>query len=169
VSPCTDRSRDDRDERLLSVGRIVKPHGLQGEVVVDLTSNRPERLDPGSELEDPSGRIYRVVRSRRHKARYLVTFEGLATIGDAEDRRDTELLAHPVADPDALWVHDLVGSRVEDSDGRVLGVVTEVQANPASDLLVLDGGGLVPLRFVVDTVPGERVVVSVPDGLLELG
>jgi hypothetical protein len=45
--------------------------------------------------------------------------------------------------------------------------VTAVEANPASDLLVLDGGGLVPLCFVVDHVPGSRVVVRVPDGLLD--
>ena len=43
-----------------------------------------------------------------------------------------------------------------------------VEANPASDLLVLDGGALIPLRFVVGTVPGERVTVAVPDGLLDL-
>ena len=50
--------------------------------------------------------------------------------------------------------------------GRSLGHVTAVEANPASDLLVLEGGGLVPLRFVVDHGP-DRVVVDVPDGLLE--
>ncbi len=43
-----------------------------------------------------------------------------------------------------------------------------VEANPASDLLVLDGGGLIPLRFVVGSSPGERVTVDVPDGLLDL-
>jgi 16S rRNA processing protein RimM len=169
MSPSSDRGGDcRRDERLLSVGAIVKPHGLRGEVVVALTSNRPERLDPGSELHDASGQTYCVVQARRHKDRYLVVFEGLETLEDAEARRGTELFAPPLADPDALWVHELVGSRVEDTDGRVLGVVTEVQANPASDLLVLDGGGLIPLRFVIDTSPGERVVVSIPDGLLDL-
>jgi 16S rRNA processing protein RimM len=155
--------------RLLSVGVIVKPHGLGGEVVVDLTSNRPERLDPGAELLDDGGRTYRVMHARRHKNRYLVAFEGVTTIEEAEARRGTELLAAPLADPDVLWIHELVGSRVEDVDGRELGVVREVEANPASDLLVLDSGGLIPLRFVVDTTPGQRVVVSVPAGLLDPG
>jgi 16S rRNA processing protein RimM len=169
MSPSSDRGGvGRRDEQLLSVGAIVKPHGLRGEVVVVLTSNRPERLDPGSELQDASGQTYRVVHSRPHKDRYLVVFEGFETLEAAAARRGTELFAPPLADPDALWVHELVGSRVEDTDGRVLGVVTEVEANPASDLLVLDGGGLIPLRFVVDTSPGERVVVSIPDGLLDL-
>ena len=57
---------------------------------------------------------------------------------------------------------------VEDVTGAELGTVESVQANPASDLLVLDGGGLIPLRFVVDLEPGVRVTVDVPDGLLDL-
>jgi 16S rRNA processing protein RimM len=169
MSPSSERDGDGLgDDRLLSIGAIVKPHGLRGEVVVHLTSNRPERLDPGSELQDAAGRTYRVVHARRHKNGYLVTFDGFTSVEDASACRGTDLLAHPLDDPGALWVHDLVGCRVEDTDGRVLGVVTELQANPASDLLVLDGGGLVPLRFVVESTPGERVVVSVPDGLLDL-
>jgi ribosomal 30S subunit maturation factor RimM len=55
---------------------------------------------------------------------------------------------------------------VVDTDGAVLGTVTAVEANPASDLLVLDGGGLVPLRFLVDEEPG-RLTVEVPPGLLD--
>ena len=71
-------------------------------------------------------------------------------------------------DPDALWVHELIGSVVEDQSGSELGMVESVEANPASDLLVLDSGALIPLRFVVSSVPGERVTVDVPDGLLDL-
>ena len=50
----------------------------------------------------------------------------------------------------------------------MLGTVVSVEANPASDLLVLDGGALIPLRFVVGNEPGVRVTVDVPDGLLDL-
>ncbi len=49
----------------------------------------------------------------------------------------------------------------------MLGIVEAVQANPASDLLVLEDGGLVPLRFVVRSDPGVSVTVDVPDGLLD--
>jgi len=157
----------DQSRGLLSVGVVVRPHGLRGEVVVDLLSNRPERLAPGSTLLDASGRPYRVVAARPHGRRHLVHFEGITTIEEAEACRGTELLAHPLEDPGVLWVHDLVGAQVEDTEGRSLGTVTAVQANPASDLLVLDGGGLVPLRFVVESTPGSRVVVSVPDGLFD--
>ncbi len=86
----------------------------------------------------------------------------------AQELRDTDLYAPPLLDPDALWIHDLIGSVVEDTEGTELGTVVSVEANPASDLLVLEGGTLIPLRFVVGTVPGERVTVDVPDGLLDL-
>ena len=89
-------------------------------------------------------------------------------IDAADGLRGTELYAAPLDDPDALWVHELIGSIVEDTGGTVLGTVVEVEANPASDLLVLDGGGLIPLRFVVASDPGVRVTVDVPDGLLDL-
>jgi hypothetical protein len=57
---------------------------------------------------------------------------------------------------------------VEDTAGTVLGTIEGVEANPASDLLVITGGALVPLRFVVDSEPGVRVTVDVPDGLFDL-
>jgi len=78
------------------------------------------------------------------------------------------LFALPLDDPDALWIHELIGAQVEDVTGRVLGTVDSVEANPASDLLVLDGGALIPLRFVVANEPGLRVTVELPDGLLDL-
>jgi hypothetical protein len=55
-----------------------------------------------------------------------------------------------------------------DTDGAVLGTVESVQANPASDLLVLSSGALVPLRFVVANEPGVRVTIDAPDGLFDL-
>jgi 16S rRNA processing protein RimM len=109
-----------------------------------------------------------VVRSSSHQGRYIVSLEGIRGIDQAEALRDTVLLALPLDDPDALWVHELIGARVVDITGRELGTVEGVQANPASDLLVLDGGALVPLRFVVANQPGEQVTVDVPDGLLDL-
>ena len=153
---------------LLGVGRIVKPHGLRGDVIVSLTTNRSERADVGSILTAEDGRTFEVVRSSAHRGRYIVTFAGVDGIDAAEALRDTPLLAPPIEDPDALWIHDLIGSTVEDASGTDLGKVTGVHANPASDLLVLEGGALVPLRFVTRTEPGVKVVVDLPDGLLDL-
>ena len=60
-----------------------------------------------------------------------------------------------------------MGAELFDTTGRRLGEVVAVEANPASDLLVLDGGALVPLRFVVDPVPGHRLTAEIPEGLVE--
>ncbi|MGH9179670.1 MAG: ribosome maturation factor RimM [Acidimicrobiales bacterium] len=148
------------------MGRVVKPHGLRGEVVVELTTNRTERLAPGTQLFGPEG-VMEVVRASPHQHRWIVAFAGVADRGGADALRGAVLSAEPIEDAAELWVHDLVGSDVVDVGGAALGTVTAVEANPASDLLVLDGGGLVPLRFVVASEPG-RVVVDPPAGLLDL-
>jgi 16S rRNA processing protein RimM len=133
-----------------------------------LTTNRQERVAPGSVLAAADGRELKVVRSSPHRGRFIVAFEGVSGIDQAEAMRGTQLFALPLEDPDALWVHELIGAQVEDTTGRVLGTVEGVEANPASDLLVLDGGALIPLRFVVGNEPGVRVTVEVPDGLFDL-
>ncbi len=70
-------------------------------------------------------------------------------------------------DDDVLWVHELVGREVVLVDGTRVGVVTEMEANPASDLLVLDTGALVPVVFITGTDDG-RVTIDPPDGLFDL-
>ncbi len=150
------------------VGAVVKPHGLRGEVVVALLTDRVERVAPGSELRTSEGRVLAVESSRPHGGRFVVRFVGVGTLEEAEALRGTELLAPPLDVPGVLWVHELVGATVVDLSGAELGTVEAVQANPASDLLVLSTGALVPLRFVVEHRPGERVVVDVPEGLLDL-
>jgi 16S rRNA processing protein RimM len=149
----------------LEVGRVIRPHGLRGEVVVRLVTNRTERLAAGTVLSSSAGEL-EVERASPHQDRWIVSFAGVNDRDGAEALRDVVLRAEAIVDPDELWVHELLGSEVVDVAERRLGVVTAVEANPASDLLVLDGGGLVPLRFVVEHRPG-RVVVDAPDGLVE--
>jgi len=149
------------------VGRIVRPHGLKGEVVVDMVSDRPERMAPGSVLQTAAGAL-EVATARPHQGRWVVAFVGVAGRDAAEALRDVVLRAAPLDDPDVLWVHDLVGAEVVDVDGTSLGRVAAVEANPASDLLVLDRGPLIPLRFVTTAEPG-RLTVELPEGLLDLG
>ena len=152
---------------LLEVGRIGKAHGLKGEVLVRLTSDRTERLAPGASLSTPKGDLV-VVASRPHQDRWIVQFEGISGRTAAESWHGTVLSGEPIDDPGALFVHDLVGCRVIDAEGIDRGAVTAVQANPASDLLVLEGGALVPITFVVGDIDGGTIHVDVPDGLFEL-
>lgn len=152
---------------MLEVGRIVKAHGIRGEVVVDLTSNRPdERLAPGSVLSSDRGDL-KVVSATPHQGRWIVTFAGLPDRNAAESYRGTVLSAEAMeGDDGTLWVHELIGSQVFDLTGRSYGPVEAVEANPASDLLVLSGDRLVPLVFVKSRLPG-RVVIDPPAGLLD--
>jgi 16S rRNA processing protein RimM len=104
------------------------------------------------------------------RQRFIVTFEGVEDRNQAETLRGTVLLGEPLGgdgDDEQLWVHELVGAEVTDRCGKPLGRVTAVEANPASDLLVLEAGGLVPMVFVVEVAPG-RVVIDPPEGLLDL-
>jgi 16S rRNA processing protein RimM len=153
---------------LLEVARIVKPHGIRGEVIVALLTDRAERVEAGVVLVGAADhRQFEIVTSRPHQGRYIVTFAGVADRTDAESLRGTLLLAEPLDDPDALWVHDLVGAELVDAAGVSHGTVESVQENPAADLLVLTDGRLVPVNFVVSHEPG-RVVVDAPEGLFDL-
>lgn len=152
----------------LEVGRIHKAHGLKGDVSVSLTTDRLERVQPGSRLF-VDGVEHEVVRSTSQPPdRWIVGFAGVADRTAAEALRGAVLTAPPLdAEEDEMWVHELVGATVALTDGTAVGVVVAVQDNPAHDLLVLDTGDLVPVVFVVDGsgLP-ERVVIDPPEGLL---
>ena len=152
----------------LELGRIGRPHGIKGEVVVTLHTDRPERTTPGAVLR-AGDRTLIVASARPHQGRWLVRFEGITDRDAAEELRGATSLGEPLDDPGEgrIWVHDLVGDEVRDVRGNALGRVTGVEANPAHDLLVLDDGTLVPYVFVVDQQPGV-LVVDLPDGLLDV-
>lgn len=175
------------DPPWLEVGRVVRAHGLRGAVVVDMLSNRPERTGRGARLvvapagweggggDELRGAGMEVTvdrarplpgTSRGPWARWLVELDTVTQRAHAESLCGRSLWAAAIDDPEVLWVHELVGATVLDLAGSTLGTVTAVLANPASDLLELDRGALVPLRFVVEHAAG-RVVVDVPPGLVD--
>lgn len=151
---------------LLEVGRVAKAHGLRGEVIVSLGTDRTERLDPGTVLSSDAGDLT-VVSSQPHQHRYIVQFEGVYSREAADALHGVVLRAEPLDDPDALFVHELIGMRVLDTAGAQLGVVESIEQNPASNLLVLESGGLIPLRFLVER-RGDSLIVQIPEGLLDL-
>jgi len=155
----------------LVVGRVGRAHGLRGEVAVTFSSNRPERSAPGAVLFAGARELV-VTASRPHQGRMLLRFAGIDDRTSAEALLGVELTAAPLVDDEVLddrevWVHEVVGAEVHDRAGTVMGTVTAVEANPAHDLLVLDGGALVPMVFVVEQRDGV-VVIDPPDGLFDL-
>jgi 16S rRNA processing protein RimM len=155
------------DQRpLLEVGRIVKAHGLKGQVLVDLWTDRVERLHVGTELESDRGPLV-VEGAIAHQDRFIVTFDRIVTRDDAEAWRGVVLRAPRVEDDGVIWIDELFDAELYDETGTRRGRVIEIEANPASDIMVLDTGALVPLTFVTRVEPNVRVDVAVPEGLFE--
>ena len=155
------------DERpTLEVGRIIKAHGLKGQVLVDLWTDREERLDAGNELQTDRGPLI-VKAAAAHQERYIVSFDRIITREDAEAWRGVVLSAERIHDDDVIWIDDLFRAKVYDANGECRGIVVDVEANPASDILVLDTGALVPLTFVTSVDANERIDIDAPEGLFE--
>jgi 16S rRNA processing protein RimM len=167
---------------MVVVGRVVRPHGRRGEVVVEAeTDFAAERFSPGETLHWRRGddvEPARVSSSRPYDARWVIGFEGSGSIDEAEALRGLELRipagALRTLQPGAYYTHDLVGCRVETAAGQTVGDVTGVQFGSGAPLLVVGGAGgdvLVPMAEAICRtidVAARRIVIDPPAGLLEL-
>ncbi len=168
---------------MVTVGRIIRPHGRRGEVVVESeTDFASERFAPGAVLcwmRSPAEvQPVRIASSRPYDARWVVGLEGVGSIDEAEAVRGLELRIpadelRPLG-PDTYYVHDLVGCRVDTTAGSPVGAVTEVRFGSGAPLLVVEGPAgevLVPMvGHICSTVDLARrvVVIDPPPGLLEV-
>jgi len=157
---------------VLEVGRIGRAHGVRGAVHITLGTDRVERVEAGAQLFD--GDTWLTIESSRpvpgNAGRFdtwIVQFAGISDRNAAEALTGRTLSAEPIEDDEALWVHELIGSRVVDADGVDRGACVAVIDNPAHDILELDSGHLVPVVFVVEHADGV-IRVAVPDGLFDL-
>jgi 16S rRNA processing protein RimM len=167
----------------LVVGRVLRPHGVRGELGVEALSDAPDRFSPGAELGagDPDGdgplRTVTVTAARLHLGRLLLRLDGVEDRDAAEQLRGALLsipmeAARPLA-ADEFWPHQLVGLAVVDRQGRRRGEVADVLPGTAHDLLAvaLPGGErrLVPAVAALVTVELEagRVLVDAVPGLLD--
>jgi 16S rRNA processing protein RimM len=166
------------------VGRVLRPHGLHGELIVEILSDAPERFEPGAEISagDPeSGEALRrlvIEAARLHQGRLLVSFEGVED-REAADPLRGQLLSIPLSAarelaPDEFWRHQLVGLEVVDQHGGHRGVVSDVLPGAAHDLLEVrrpdeEGTALVPaVAALVEVQLDEgRLVVQTMPGLLD--
>jgi 16S rRNA processing protein RimM len=164
------------------IGRIGRAHGVRGEVAVDVRTDEPEqRFAAGAVLgTDPQAAgPLTVTGSRPHGGRLLVRFDEVTDRGAAEGLRGV-LLTAAVSDadrpddPEEFYDHQLVGLKVVDGAGVVVGEVADVLHHPAHDLLVVrrDAGGEDMVPFVAALVPDVdldrgRLTVSDRPGLLD--
>ncbi len=150
----------------LEVGRVAKSHGLRGDVLIKFTTDRlAERTAVGARLGIGDA-DHVVVSAKPYQQQWLVHLEGVDSRDQADLLRGKLIVADPLDDDDALFVHELIGQRVTDQHGVDHGEVASVVANPASDLLELADGRLIPMVFVLGSVDGV-ISVDVPVGLLD--
>jgi len=167
----------------LVVGRILRPHGVRGELVVEITTDDPgERFVVGSVLvtEPAAAGPLTIEGVRPHQGRLLIYFEGIEDREQADELRGVRLCVDsadvaPPEDPEEYHDFQLVGLAVLDTAGEKLGEVLRVEHNPGHETLVVrltDGrSALVP--FVTAIVPevdiaAGRLVLTPPEGLLDL-
>jgi 16S rRNA processing protein RimM len=170
---------------LRMVGRVVKPHGVRGELMVDPSTDSADlRFAPGAVLfvtsrDGSVSRSLTVTAARPHSGRVLVTFEGVEGRDAAEALRNAVLSADiallpAIADPDEFYDHQLEGLAAVTVTGTPIGTVREVLHGAGGELLLVDrvdgGESLVPfVRAIVPEVDlaGRRVLVDPPAGLFD--
>lgn len=164
----------------VQVGKVIKSHGIRGEVVVDVMTDAPEvRYADGAELNGTQAgkeRKLTVESSRPHKGRLLVKFREVPDRTEADTLRGMKFFAVPLdrdADSDEYYDHELIGLHVHHNDMQV-GEVTGVMDTPNRKILEIDYEGrevLVP--FVMDFVPEidldeGTLTITPPEGLLDV-
>jgi 16S rRNA processing protein RimM len=168
----------------LVVGRITRPHGVRGELTVEVRTDDPElRLAAGAVLatEPAAAGPLTVARARWHSGKLLLSFDGVGDRDQADELRgvllvvDSADLEEP-ADPDEFRDHQLIGLAVFGPDGEQVGEVADV-LHFGQDLLVIAGTGKragteIMVPFVAELVPeidlaAKRLVIDPPAGLLD--
>jgi 16S rRNA processing protein RimM len=169
----------------LVVGRVVKAHGITGEIVVDVRTDDPDaRFAPGAGLRGRTKagteRSFVVESARPHGGRLLVRLDGVADRDGADALRGTLFLVDSsdlpaIEDPDEFYDHQLEGLRVVTTQGRLVGNVAEVLHTPAGELLSVtaETGAEVLVPFVGAIVTSvslaeQTIEIDPPEGLLEL-
>ena len=123
------------------MGRVGRPHGLEGAFVVEDASEDPGRFEPGTTLL-VGGEQAEVVERKRAGNRLVVRLDRPVARGTTLSISREEL---PEPRPDEYYVFQLVGLEVEEEGGRRLGTVTEVAPGVANDVLELDSGLSLPM------------------------
>ncbi|WP_203686116.1 ribosome maturation factor RimM [Phytomonospora endophytica] len=168
---------------MLAVGRIIRPHGVRGELVVEIRTDEPDlRFAVGKVyITDPAAAgPLTTTGIRPHQGRLLMTFEEVGDRARADEMRgvllcfDSEEMSAP-EDPDEFRDHDLWGLAVVTTEGEHVGELTRIDHGAAHDMLVVKRKGTNPayIPFIKEMVPevdvpGGRIVVDPPEGLLDL-
>ncbi|WP_067799350.1 ribosome maturation factor RimM [Actinomadura formosensis] len=164
----------------LVVGRIGRPHGVRGEVTIDVRTDDPDRrFAAGTRIAtDPAAAgPLTIERIRHHSGRLLLRFAGIGDRDAADALRGTWLVVDPgdippSTDPDDFHDQELIGLAVVTADGADVGEVADILHHGQDLLVVRAPGGEKLVPFVAALVPevdvpGGRLVIDPPPGLLD--
>jgi 16S rRNA processing protein RimM len=115
-----------------------------------------------------AGKWYEISKSKAQAERWLMMFKDLDDRNIAERLTNSDVYGYPIDDPSVVWVHEMVGSTVVDTQGNDYGVCIAVIDNPAHPIMELESGALVPTPFIVSNVDG-CITIDPPAGLFDLG
>jgi 16S rRNA processing protein RimM len=169
----------------LTVGRVVKAHGIGGEIVVEIRTDDPDaRFAPGNTLRGKASRgggerDFVVESAREHGGRLLVRLAGVTDRDAADALRGTLFVVDsddlpPIDEADTYYDHELEGLHVRTITGRDVGVVAEVLHTAAGELLAVrreSGEALVPFVTAIVTsvsLDDGTIEIDPPEGLLDL-
>lgn len=163
------------------IGRVVKSHGIRGEVVVELTTDEPEiRFALGEVLHGKQGKKEHeltIQSTRMHQGRMLIKFEEIPDRTQADSLRGTKFWAAPLENDEGeegFYDHELEGLKII-HNGEEVGVVTGVMHGPAGEILevALNDKKEALIPFVHAIVPevdldAGTATITPPEGLLDL-
>ncbi|BCO58520.1 ribosome maturation factor RimM [Mycobacterium intracellulare] len=169
----------------LTVGRVVKAHGIGGEIVVEIRTDDPDaRFATGNALRGKASRgggerDFVVESAREHGGRLLVRLAGISDRDAADALRGTLFVVDsddlpPIDEADTYYDHELEGLHVRTITGRDVGVVAEVLHTAAGELLAVrreSGEALVPFVTAIVTsvsLDDGTIEIDPPEGLLDL-
>lgn len=168
----------------LILGKIVRPHGIRGELRMKIMTDYPERLINelktvyiGTDAKQAGAEAYTIKSARFHKDFLLLTLEEIADRNEAELFRNQLVMidienAVPLED-DEVYLYELIGLSVQTDDGKILGTIKDVLETGANDVYIVRsreyGELLIPIHdetlLEIDT-EAEIVTVKLPEGLL---
>jgi len=181
-------------DKLLVIGQIIRPHGIRGELSVASLARSPSFFAPGAflGLRRPGGpgesegtevhspvRRMKIVSSRPHQGRFLITLEGVGDRDAAETLRGLEVVVEAATLPelpeDEIYLHEMTGFDAFLPDGSKVGVLAGFLDAPAQDVWVIRSPEGREILFpahdesvVAIDAKAKRVVIDPPPGLLEL-
>ena len=168
----------------LLLGRVLRPHGIRGELRIEVLTAYPERIVAGMTIaigpdpDDPTTAVeYEITQVRTHQKYLILGVEGVPDRNAADLLREQNVMialenAIPLEDGE-FYLYQIIGLSVQTEDGETIGTVTEIIETGANDVLVVHGPRGEILLPVIDDcvldvdVEGEKITVNLMEGLVE--